>query len=121
MLRQYGFFERIGVFGVDRTRPAAPRDFLRAARRHPVAPDRLLWITAQGRFADVRERPLGLRPGVARLAELAPDAPFLPLAVEYAFWNERGAEAWPPSVRRCLPPTCSPCRDAGAWPGSRRR
>lgn len=53
-----------------------------------------MWITAQGRFQDVRVRPLGLRPGVARLAELAPDALFVPLALEYAFWEERGAKAF---------------------------
>jgi hypothetical protein len=53
----------------------------------------MLMITAQGRFADPRERPLDLRPGVARLAEVAPGARFLPLAIEYAFWTERGAEA----------------------------
>jgi len=40
----------------------------------------------------VRERPLGLKPGVARLAELAPDGIVLPLAIEYGFWLERGAE-----------------------------
>jgi hypothetical protein len=56
-------------------------------------PDRALWVAAQGRFSDARQRPVGLRPGVARLAELAPGATFLPLAVEYVFWTERGAEA----------------------------
>jgi hypothetical protein len=54
----------------------------------------MLWITAQGRFADARARPLALRPGVARLAEIAPGALFVPLALEYTFWNERGAEAF---------------------------
>jgi hypothetical protein len=42
----------------------------------------------------VRERPLGLKPGLARLAEIAPKALFLPLALEYGFWTERGAEAF---------------------------
>jgi len=36
---------------------------------------------------------LALRGGVARLAELAPDTLFVPLALDYAFWEERGAEA----------------------------
>ena len=40
-----------------------------------------------------RERPLGLKPGVARLVEMAPDCTILPLAIEYSFWLERGAEA----------------------------
>lgn len=54
----------------------------------------MIWITAQGRFQDVRARPLGLRGGVARLPEIAPDALFVPLALEYAFWEERGGEAF---------------------------
>ena len=49
--------------------------------------------SAQGRFGDVRERPLGVKPGIARLPEIAPGAIFLPLAIEYSFWLERGAEA----------------------------
>lgn len=93
MLEKYGIFGRIGAFGVDLDSPRGAADFLHAARAILSRPDRVLWITAQGRFADVRERPLGLRPGVARLPEIAPDAVFVPLAVEYAFWTERGAEA----------------------------
>jgi 1-acyl-sn-glycerol-3-phosphate acyltransferase len=58
------------------------------------SPSRALWITAQGRFGDVRERPLGLKPGVARVVERAPDCTILPLAIEYGFWQERGAEAF---------------------------
>ena len=56
--------------------------------------DRALWITAQGRFGDVRERPLGLKPGIAHLIERAPGCTVLPLAIEYGFWLERGAEAF---------------------------
>ena len=93
MLKKYGFFERIGVFGIEPDTARGAATFLRAATDILSRPDRLLMLTAQGRFADPRERPLGLRPGVARLAEVAPDARFLPLAVEYAFWTERGAEA----------------------------
>ncbi len=42
----------------------------------------------------MRVRPLALRPGIARLPEIAPDALFVPLALEYAFWDERGAGAF---------------------------
>jgi len=93
MLRRYRFFARIGAFPVDLDSPRGAASFLRASADVLSRPDRALWVAAQGRFADVRERPLGLRAGVGRLAELAPDAQFVPLAVEYAFWNERGAEA----------------------------
>ncbi|MBE7246653.1 MAG: lysophospholipid acyltransferase family protein [Actinomycetospora chiangmaiensis] len=94
MLARYRIFERIGAFGVDLDSPRGAAQFLAAARSILSGPDGMLWITAQGRFADVRARPLNLRAGVARLAEIAPDALFVPLAVEYAFWDERGAGAF---------------------------
>ncbi len=94
MLKQYGIFGRIGAFGVDLESPRGAAAFLKAGAEILSAPDRALWITAQGRFSDVRERPLGLKPGVARLVERAPDCTILPLAIEYNFWLERGAEAF---------------------------
>ncbi len=94
MLAKYRIFERMGAFGVDLETARGGAQFLAAARDILARPGALMWITAQGRFQDVRVRPLGLRPGVARLAELAPDALFVPLALEYAFWEERGAEAF---------------------------
>jgi 1-acyl-sn-glycerol-3-phosphate acyltransferase len=94
MLKQYGIFGRIGAFGVDLESPRGAADFLKLSRDILSSGHRALWITAQGRFGDVRERPLDLKPGVARLAELAPDCTILPLAIEYGFWLERGAEAF---------------------------
>jgi 1-acyl-sn-glycerol-3-phosphate acyltransferase len=94
MLRQYGIFGRIGAFGVDLDSPRGAADFLRIGAEILSSPNRALWITAQGRFSDVRERPLGLKPGVARLIERAPGCTILPLAIEYGFWLERGAEAF---------------------------
>ncbi|MRI55850.1 glycerol acyltransferase [Methylobacterium sp. DB1607] len=94
MLEKYGIFRKMGAFPVDLDSARGAAQFLAASRAILGAPNRAVWITAQGRFADVRARPLGLKPGVARLAEIAPEATFLPLAVEYAFWDERGAEAF---------------------------
>ncbi|MCJ2011988.1 lysophospholipid acyltransferase family protein [Methylobacterium sp. J-076] len=94
MLAKYTIFARLGAFGVDLDSPRGGAQFLAAARAILARPGATLWITAQGRFQDVRVRPLGLRPGVARLPELSPDALFVPLALEYAFWDERGAEAF---------------------------
>ena len=48
---------------------------------------------APGRFCDVRERPVPIMPGLTRLPELAPEAVFLPLALEYPFWSEKRPEA----------------------------
>ena len=94
MLEKYGIFRKMGAFPVDLDSARGAAQFLSASRAILGRPRRAIWITAQGRFADVRARPLGLKPGVARLAEIAPEATFLPLAVEYAFWDERGAEAF---------------------------
>ena len=93
-LPRYRIFERLGAFAVDLDSPRGAAQFLGAARTILEDPRRMIWITAQGRFSDVRARPLGLRPGVARLPEIAPGALFVPLALEYAFWEERGAEAF---------------------------
>ena len=105
-LDRYGVFGRIGAFGVDIDSPRGAAAFLSAAADILSRPDRALWVTAQGRFGDVRERPLGLKAGVARLPEIAPDALFVPVALEYAFWQERGAEAFiafgPPATGREL-------------------
>lgn len=94
MLARYAIFRRMGAFGVDLDSPRGAAQFLRHARAILAGPHRMLWITAQGRFVDVRARPLDLRPGVARLPEIAPDALFVPLALEYAFWDERGGVAF---------------------------
>lgn len=94
MLEKYAVFARMGAFAVDLDSARGAAQFLRATRRILGAPNRMIWITAQGRFQDVRARPLGLRAGVGRLPEIAPDALFVPLALEYAFWEERGGEAF---------------------------
>ena len=94
MLKQYGVFGRIGAFGVDLESPRGAAEFLRISAEILSSQNRSLWVTAQGRFGDVRERPLGLKPGVARLPELAPNCTVIPLAIEYGFWLERGAEAF---------------------------
>jgi 1-acyl-sn-glycerol-3-phosphate acyltransferase len=93
MLDKYRVFARMGAFAVEPESRRGAAAFLRTAAGILADPDHALWVTAQGRFVDARARPLGLQAGVARLADPAPDALFLPLAIEYAFWTERGAEA----------------------------
>jgi 1-acyl-sn-glycerol-3-phosphate acyltransferase len=92
MLRRYGFMARIGAFGVDLESPTGGAAFLATARKILDKPDGLLLVTAQGRFADVRERPIQLRPGLAHLVQQRPDATFVPLALDYVFWDERQSE-----------------------------
>ena len=94
MLKRYGIFAKLGAFPVTLDSRRGGAEFLSASRAIMAQPDAVLWITAQGRFADARARPLALRPGVAHLAEVAPEALFVPLALDYAFWDERGPEAF---------------------------
>lgn len=92
-LRKYGFMRRLGVFGVEQDSSRGAVRFLEAAREILADPRHILWMNAPGRFADPRERPVPLAPGVTRLPELAPEAVILPLAIEYTHWTEKRGEA----------------------------
>jgi 1-acyl-sn-glycerol-3-phosphate acyltransferase len=86
------FMRRIGVFGVETGSPRGAAAFLRTAAAVLACPRHMLWMNAPGRFCDVRERPVPIAPGLARLPELAPEAGFVPLALDYPFWTERKPE-----------------------------
>ncbi|MBK1660617.1 glycerol acyltransferase [Paracraurococcus ruber] len=91
-LTRYRFMRRIGVFGVEQNSARGAVAFLRTAKEVLGAPGHMLWMNAPGRFMDVRERPVPMAPGLVRLAEYAPEARFLPMAIEYPFWAERAPE-----------------------------
>jgi 1-acyl-sn-glycerol-3-phosphate acyltransferase len=91
-LDRYPFMRRIGVFGIETGTPRGAIAFLKVAKDVLGAPDRMLWMNAPGRFSDVRERPVPIAPGMTRLPEFAPDAVFVPLALDYPFWTERKPE-----------------------------
>jgi diapolycopene oxygenase len=92
-LGRYRFFERMGVFGIEPKTLRGAREFLRTSRFILARPRTALWITPQGRFADARDRPPGIRPGVAHLAHRLEKGVILPLALEYPFWEDRRPEA----------------------------
>lgn len=91
-IARYRFMRRIGVFGVEGGTARGAALFLRTAKDVLADPTRMLWMNAPGRFSDVRERPVPIAPGMIRLPEMAPDAIFVPLALDYPFWTERKAE-----------------------------
>jgi 1-acyl-sn-glycerol-3-phosphate acyltransferase len=91
MLTRYPFLARIGAFGVDQASARGAAEFL-ATSRAALAADAPLIVAAQGRFADVRERPLRLRPGLAHLVDVEPELCLVPLAIEYVFWDEKQPE-----------------------------
>ena len=91
-LDRYPFMKRLGVFGVEMGSARGAVAFVRTAQGVLADPNHMIWMNVPGRFADPRERPLPVAPGVARLAEMAPEAMVIPLALEYPFWTERAAE-----------------------------
>jgi 1-acyl-sn-glycerol-3-phosphate acyltransferase len=93
MLKKYGFFSWIGLFGVEPNSVRGAATFLRVATKLLAGSNHVFWITAQGDFADVRKRPLNLRSGVGHLVARLPKVTVLPMALEYPFWTERTPEA----------------------------
>lgn len=91
-LRRYSFFKYLGVFGVERGTLSGAREFLRVADAVLTQEGGMLWMTPQGRFADVRERPLAFASGLAHLALRRRDALLVPLAIEYGFGQEKFPE-----------------------------
>jgi 1-acyl-sn-glycerol-3-phosphate acyltransferase len=91
-LSRFGILQRIGIFPVDLHAADRGMQFLRVSEA-VLAANAVLWVTPQGRFADVRERPLAFMPGVALLLKRAMNSGLeplcIPLAIEYPFWNER--------------------------------
>ena len=92
-LERYGFMRRIGVFGIEPGTPRGAAEFLRTSRAILADPEAVLWVTAEGRFADPRVRPVRLRPGTAHLMARTTGIVAVPLALEYPYWTERLPEA----------------------------
>jgi hypothetical protein len=87
MIERYGFFKHLGFFGVEKNTPRGAITFLRTAHAILASSCNALWLTPQGRFMDVRERPLRLEDGLGALATLEP-APYSSRCHQYAFWTE---------------------------------
>ncbi len=87
-LKKYPILRKLGIFPVEMGSPRGAAQFLRTAEAI-LRDGGVLWLTPQGRFADLREFPLAFKPGLAALALRVPDVPLIPLAVEYTFWDER--------------------------------
>jgi 1-acyl-sn-glycerol-3-phosphate acyltransferase len=94
-LDRYAIFKRLGIFPVVMKTSRGAVQFLKMGEAI-LASGGVLWVTPQGRFVDGRERPLVFKPGLAalaqRVAERSGSCTVLPLAIEYAFWDERVPE-----------------------------
>jgi len=97
-LEKYRVFRSLGFFGVEPGSATGGRKFLRTAEACLDA-GWVVWVTAQGKFSDPRERPVELMPGLSHLVKrraksgVATAGWVLPVALEYPFWNERTPEA----------------------------
>lgn len=94
MLKKFGFFRKLGVFGID---PDSPESLEAMGRyvldRFAAEPKTNLWVTAQGEFHDPRT-PIRFRPGSAAIAARCPGVRVLCCAIEYAFWTEQRPECF---------------------------
>lgn len=88
-LQRYRILGRLGMFGVEQGTRRGAVQFLRAGAEILAMERGILWITPQGAFADVRQRPPRFKPGLARLMQRHPGVAAAPLAIEYTFWDER--------------------------------
>ncbi len=91
-LQKYAFFKWLGFFGVEQDTHRGAASFLRISTEILARPRTVLWITPQGHFRDPRARPVRFKAGLAHLAAKLPEAHFIPLALEYPFWEERTPE-----------------------------
>ena len=113
-LGKYRFLERIGFIGIEPGTWRGSARFLRMARAALKRRDVIFWTTAQGEFADPRQRPVEIRPGVGHAVASAPGGVVVPMAVEYPFWNERHPEALV-AFGPVLQPADAPGRSADEW------
>jgi len=88
-LEHYAIFRLMGFFAVDAGSPRDVTQMLRAGEQALSRPRSALWITPQGEFHDVRERPIVFRPGIGALIGRRGRVTSVPIAVEYVFWKER--------------------------------
>lgn len=92
-LARYRIFARLGFFGIATGTLAGARQFLEITTQLLKEPRATLWITPEGQFRDPRERPVRLKSGIGHLARRLDQGIFVPLALEYPFWEERFPEA----------------------------
>jgi 1-acyl-sn-glycerol-3-phosphate acyltransferase len=92
-LARYRFLAHLGCFGLAMGTWQGAATLLRVGQVLAWQPQTALWITPEGQFIDPRQRPVQLQPGLGHLARRLTTAAFVPLALEYPFWEERFPEA----------------------------
>lgn len=114
MLARYGFFKHLGFFPVEQESAHGALQFLRSTHAILASSQNAVWLTPQGRFMDVRERPIRMQGGLGALATREPGVAFVPLAIEYTFWTEPRPEILV-SFGEPIAPAIEPSRSEGEW------
>jgi len=89
MLERYRFFRRLGFFGVEPRSRRGAAQFLGISEAVLRSRRQLVALTPQAGFVDVRQRPIRFAGGIGHLAVRVPGAYYVPVAMEYVFWEER--------------------------------
>ncbi|MBK6315532.1 MAG: lysophospholipid acyltransferase family protein [Blastocatellia bacterium] len=92
-LRRFGFFRRLGAFGIDRASKNGPLASLRYALKRLSEPTSRVWIFPQGTITPVDRRPINVDPGAAWLATRA-GVPVVAVAIRYEFREDQLPEAF---------------------------
>ena len=88
-LEQYKVFGKLGFYGVEMHAKSGAAAFLKTSSAILHAGNSAIWMTPEGRFADVRDHNASLMPGLAHLCSRMDRGYVLPLVLEYPFWEER--------------------------------
>ncbi|XZE43570.1 lysophospholipid acyltransferase family protein [Pirellulaceae bacterium SH467] len=87
-LENYAVLKKMGFYGVQLQSFSGAHHFLSTSKAILAMPNTSIWITPEGRFCDVRDLSQPLMPGLAHLATKVERTVFLPLAIEYPFWDD---------------------------------
>jgi 1-acyl-sn-glycerol-3-phosphate acyltransferase len=113
-LEKYRFFKHIGMYGLERQSVRGALQFARTTSAILDTERTVVWLTPQGGFSDVRERPLRIRRGLGALAARSREVDFLPLAIEYTFWTEPRPEILV-AFGEAITPSREEARSAEEW------
>jgi 1-acyl-sn-glycerol-3-phosphate acyltransferase len=96
-LEKYRIFSKLGFFPVEQDTFQGAKHFLDVSLRLLARPGTSIWITPEGRFVDARDKSAEFMPGISHLAHslqrrsdnTSAKTWFVPIAIEYTFWEER--------------------------------
>lgn len=113
-LQQYPIMRKLGFFPVHKNTLRGAAEFLQTSRTVLQENNSILWVTPQGDFVDAAIRPISLKPGLGHLARDIRPVTFVPMALEYVFWQDRLPEALI-SLGTAINPEMYPQQTAAQW------